>query len=290
VPFGRCRRAAVALAMLIALGGGRTAWGDGHPPDPRVSFGGGVDVATAYFFRGILRERHGVIVQPYAQLDARLYAAHDYDVARHGPVSSVGVTLGSWNSLHSKDRTGTFHEADLYGGITIGLFDHLAAGAAYTAYLSPNDTFDTIEEIDLSLALDDVEWLGALALRPSATLAHEIDGRALGRRRGTHLQLGMEPTFPLWRRDRHAVSLAIPFVAGLSLGDYYETDGTDDDTWGYLRAGTVLTVPLAFLGDSLGSWTGNVGAHVYTFNDTLRALNDDDDWWVVGSAGIAVAY
>jgi hypothetical protein len=37
-------------------------------------------------------------------------------------------------------------------------------------------------------------------------------------------------------------------------------------------------------------WSASLGAHVYTFNDNLETINEDDDPWVVGMAGLSVAY
>src|SRR5262245_24679057 len=78
----------------------------------RLSVSAGIDVTTAYFFRGLLRERHGLIVQPSAEVDLTLYRAEDYDLGRDGPISRVGLTAGTWNSIHSQNDTGTFYETD----------------------------------------------------------------------------------------------------------------------------------------------------------------------------------
>lgn len=277
------------LAAAVAIAGLCTASAYAGPTD-RVSFGAGLDVTTAYFFRGMLRERHGLIVQPSAEIDTTLYRAPDYDLGRDGPLSSVALRLGTWNSVHSQSDTGTFHESDLYGGLALGFFERLELAFSYVAYLSPDDSFDTIQELDVALSLDDVEWLGPLALRPQVLLAHELDGRAFGPERGTYLQLGIQPTFALLPDDRYPVSLILPIVAGFSIGDYYETFAHHDETWGFTSVGAVTSVPLAFLGDTYGVWSASLGAHVYTFNDNLETINEDDDPWVVGMAGLSVAY
>src|SRR5688572_14702073 len=62
-----------------------------------------LDVTNAYYFRGILQEREGVILQPWLELYANLYSADD------GLVRDVTVGAGIWNSFHS-ERTGSTSE------------------------------------------------------------------------------------------------------------------------------------------------------------------------------------
>jgi len=288
--MARLTRRGHRLAVAVAIASVCAVSAAGAGADDRLSVSAGLDVTTAYFFRGLLRERHGLIVQPSAEIRTTLYRAGEYEVGKDGPVSSVGLVLGTWNSIHSQSDTGTFHETDAYGGVSFGLFDTLDLAFSYVAYVSPDDSFDTIQELDVTLALDDVEWLGPLALRPQVTLAHEFDGRAFGPERGTYLQLGIQPSFELLPGDRYPVSLILPVVAGFSVGDYYETFAHHDEIWGFTSVGAVTSVPLAFLGETHGVWSASLGAHVYTFNDNLETINDDDDPWVVGMAGLSVAY
>lgn len=286
----RIGRSLAAAAAALGMGLGMPTPAGADAIAERLSLGGGVDVTTAYFFRGIMQERRGFIAQPSADLGLTLYRVDDYDLPRDGPIRSVALTLGTWNSVHSHDDTGTYFESDLYAGLRFGLFDHVEAAFSYVAYLSPTDAFDTIHEFDLSVTIDDSQWLGPLALSPSVTLAHEFDHTRLGAKEGTYLQLGVEPSFALTRGERYPVSLNLPVVAGFSLGDYYETIARNDETWGFASVGAVASVPLAFMGEQFGFWSASMGAHLYTFNANLEAINEDDDPWVVGMAGLQVAY
>ena len=83
---------------------------------------------------------------------------------------------------------------------------------------------------------------------------------------------------------------AIPIVTGLSLNNYYETDGSNNETWGYTTFGLVGSVPLAFIPEDYGSWAFSMGATLYTFNANLQDINKDDDPWVVGTAGVSMTY
>lgn len=276
-----------ALAATLVAGPALAA----APNSGKVSFNLGTDVTTAYFFRGILQERNGLIAQPYGDVS---YSLHE---AEGAPISSVSLTGGLWASVHSA-LTGnsgsgprSFYELDVFGGVNVGLFDVLDFGTMYTAYISPNGAFDNVQEVSWSLGLDDSQWLGAFALNPSALVALELEGAADGTTsRGTYGQIGIEPSFPIIPFERYPISLSLPMTVGFSLSDYYENARGNDQTWGFASFGAMFGVPLAFIPEEYGSWSAVAGATLYTFNTNLQRINGDDDPWVVGTWGISMAY
>jgi len=292
--IGKWRHALGTAAVVVGLASASTAMAG--PNTGKISLSGGFDFVTAYVFRGIMQERNGVIWQPYLTVTGNLYSVDDYDLGRDGPISSVSLFGGTWNSLQSKQTLGTdendpvFYETDWYGGATFGLFNTASAGVSYVAYTSPSDAFRTIQEVDVNLSLDDSDWLGAFALYPSAVIAYEFEGAALGTDNGAYLQLGIRPTWEAIKSESYPVTLGFPILTGLSLGNYYETDGSNDEIWGFTSFGVQASVPLAFMGENYGSWSASMGATLYTFNHNLQEINGDDDPWVVGQAGIAVTY
>jgi hypothetical protein len=60
--IGKLTLVAIAAAWLGA------ASASAAPNTGKFSISGGVDITTAYFFRGILQERDGFIIQPYGEL------------------------------------------------------------------------------------------------------------------------------------------------------------------------------------------------------------------------------
>jgi hypothetical protein len=283
---------AFAVTASLATAGVAAA----GPNQGRISLLGGFDFVTAYVFRGIMQERNGLIWQPYLTVTGNLYSVEDYDLGRDGPVSSVSLFGGTWASLQSAhtgstdNDTPVFYENDWYGGVNFGLFNKATAGFSYVAYVSPSDAFQTIQEVDVNLSLDDSDWLGAFALYPSAVIAYEYDKQALGVDNGAYLQLGIRPTWEAIKSETYPLTLAFPIITGFSLSDYYETDGSNDQTWGFTSFGVQGSVPLAFMGEDFGSWAATMGATLYTFNSNLQEINDDDDPWVVGQAGISISY
>jgi hypothetical protein len=63
------------------------------PNTGRVSLGLGVDFPTDYYFRGILQEDTGTIMQPYGEINFKLLESD-------GPLSAIVLTPGLWNSWH----------------------------------------------------------------------------------------------------------------------------------------------------------------------------------------------
>jgi hypothetical protein len=276
-PYRRIARASgaagVGCCALALLGTGLPAQDDGGGPPaaatsvaapPAHPFRGtlGVDVATQYFFRGILQEDRGVIAQPSLEVEKPLLEDGT------GLLRSSALTFGMWHSLHSgptgtRGGTDAWYEADFYAGVTASR-SAASLGVTYTAYASPNGRFDTVQEVAVALGYDDgAAWGGGVftGLRPAATVAFELNGQAdAGRDLGTYLELALCPGLsfegrrPRPRAPRAAprphpavvpapFGLSLPITLGLSLGDYYERDGLDEP-FGYLDVGLAAAFSL----------------------------------------------
>jgi hypothetical protein len=261
------------------------------PNRGNVSVSMGVEFPTAYFFRGILQEDRGFIAQPFLETNIKVYEGE-------GLLNSVGAKLGFWNSFQSQspgvptDPTG-WYETDLYGGLTFGLFDKLQAGVIYTAYISPNNSFGTVQEIAFKLAYDDSKLLGPFALSPSVLFAFELDGQAdagLISDEGVYVQLGIQPGFKLFEDAKYPVSVTFPMTLGLGLDDYYEFNTGNNDTFGYFDLGLVASVPLSFIPAAYGTWEIHAGVHFLFLGDNLEAVNRGDSFEAVGTFGISMTY
>ena len=69
-------------------------------------------------------------------------------------------------------------------------------GALFTSYTSPNDAFNTVNELAAVLAYDDSA--SAFPLSPKVVLAFELSGQADGGTdQGTYLELGVRPVVKL---------------------------------------------------------------------------------------------
>lgn len=277
--------AVITLLSAAWMEAPQPAYAQGN--DGKLSLSMGVDFSHAYFFRGIRQEREGVVVQPYADASFALFEGGE-------GLTDVTLTIGQWNSLHSGPsgadgpaaNVAAWYESDFLTGVTLGL-ENWEAGVTYTSYLSPNDSLGTVQEVSLALSMDDSEILNGFAMAPHVALAIELSGQAdRGVSEGAYLEFGVEPGLQIL--DGWA-SVGFPATLGLSLNNYYE-DGADfDDTFGFFDVGAVARFPLG-VPESLGSWELTGGVHLLALGNYLEAINDGDQFQVVGSFGFSIWY
>ncbi|MEZ5964632.1 MAG: hypothetical protein R3F56_12355 [Planctomycetota bacterium] len=161
---------------------------------------------------------------------------------------------------------------------------------AYIAYASPNGRFDTVQEIDLTVAHDDSHAWGSesfAGFRPAATLAFELQSQADGGRdRGAYAQLSSNPGCGSTCAGREAPPRKLPVIVG--VGGYYE-NGSRDDTFGFVDVGVTvggrLPLPTRF-----GAWSWRLGADLLWLGKSMEASNRGDSLEVLGCAVVALAF
>jgi hypothetical protein len=238
-------------------------------------------------FRGIRQNSTEVAMWPWADLGIAAFSGD-------GGLKSVNINLGTWNSLHTGD-TGLdgpgklWYESDFYAALGFGFGGGTTFSTTYTAYTSPNSMFTTVKEVMIKLAVDDSAFLGKGAIKPYAAVAFELDtapqvGQAdAGENAGKYLELGIGPGFAASK-----VSIAVPIKVGLSLGDYYELEGTDNK-FGFFSVAAIGTVPIGST-TKFGAWNLHGGVEFQKLGDTTAYFNGDDDSQVIGSIGIGFSY
>lgn len=270
---------AFRIAVLFAVTIGAAA-GSASAQTKRATFNGAIDFPTVYFFRGIRQE---------ADPKFTTFVAGDVGISLltdgTGGVKTAGINFGTWNAF----LTGTsgsepladspFYESDLYASVTLGLGGGVSITPMFTAYTSPNDVFKTVKEISFKAA-------HASRAAPYALVAFEIGGDDSGQadagaNLGTYLELGIGPSWPI--ADGRA-TLAIPVKLGLSLNDYYEMAG-EDQKFGYLAGGALITVPFAG-----GKANIHGGVDFYGLGDATKSANNGDAGQVIGSIGLGVTF
>jgi len=234
---------------------------------------------TAYMWRGVINQHSGVIWQPSLELSLNLFEAED------GYVRSVDLGVGTWLSLQSKD-SGLFapgsdgvYETDYYPSLSIAWACGLTTDLTYYFYTSPNNSFDTIEELAIDLAYDDSELLGAWAMNPNATLSFETKSSSFGDGKGASLELGIEPggevTLPFDEAGDYPIGITVPIRIGLSVDGYY-ADGSRDETFGYFLFGLHASVPMACVPERFGVLSLTNGFDVWVVNDAIEAYTRDE--------------
>jgi hypothetical protein len=285
------RSASILAASLLALGLSGPAAAEGEDAGPLSRFSGsmGVDFTNAYIFRGIMQEDDGFIAQPWAELDYNVYSSET------GFLRDVTIGAGVWNSFHSEKTLAEnaptwLYETDWYPVVYLGLPAGLTLTTYYYFYTSPNDAFQTAQELNFKLAWDDSEAFGRFAMAPWVNLAIETRRTAFGPDEGVGLQMGVEPTLYSVEHESYPVSFTFPVELGLAIDDYYEDETGSENAFGYLSWGLKVSVPLAFVPKELGEWSFSVAGKGFYFSDDLAAVNDGGDDLqavVVGSFGVS---
>ena len=262
-----------------------------EPSDPTASLG--IVWTNHYFFRGIVQETDGLILQPSLESGFTLFESD-------GALSSVGLSLGVWSSLHTEKSDNMtsprgWYEADFYAGMSFGLGGLVSLDLTYTAYTSPNGSFATVHELAGSVGFDDSSLWENLAggrfggIAPSITVARELDGTAFGPESGTYLEAGIGPSVTLVDAEDVSLSVSVPVTLGTSLGDYYEDD-TGDDAFGYVNAGVSVATGLGFVPSQYGSWELSVGGSALMLGDRLKTANEGRGTELIAQAGLSVGY
>ena len=74
-----------------------------------------------------------------------------------------------------------------------------------------------------------------------------------------------------------------------SLGVDLGTAGKDN-SFGFFKAGLTFSVPLGFIPEEYGSWSVAAGPAIYAFGTNLKAINEGNNPWVVGTASLNFSY
>ncbi|MDG2306999.1 MAG: hypothetical protein P8R42_20600 [Candidatus Binatia bacterium] len=256
-----------------------------------VTIAVGNDVTNAYFFRGILQEKTGVIWQPWGEVSFGLYEAADDSEL----ISDVSLTLGTWNSVQTSQTSarrpggtgpGNWYESDLYAAIGMGMNNGVGVGVSYIAYMSPNNAFGTVQEIDLDLSYDDsglysgeMQNLG-FGLNPYGLISFELDKTRFGTEEGIYAEVGIEPSVSVMGDTDYPVTIGVPLTMGMSVDNYYlptnNLNGSNpgDDWFGYASAGVGVGVPLAFVPARFGSFSAGVSGQWLALGSNLQRFNN----------------
>jgi hypothetical protein len=260
------------------------AWAQGSAdPNPgNVTITVGFDVTNAYLFRGIPQDDTGVIMWPAADVGISLHSGE-------GLFKSIGVNVGLWNSLHTgfaglDGPQKLWYESDFYSTFALGFGKGTSFGVTYTAYSSPNQSFNTVREVSFKFALDESSAWAPVKTRPYVMVAREVDGQADGgAEEGTYLELGASPGISIARIGVH-----VPLRAGFSLGDYYE-GVAGDERFGFFSVGGMVTVPLSSMPTRVGTWNIHGGVEYVRLGDRNAEILGNTSK-VIGSIGIGLSY
>jgi len=295
-PWQRVRvlRTVEVLTVICCVACGAAAQTPSDPNPGALTFTAGFDLPTVYVFRGIVQETDPALTMwPYGEIGIALKSGD-------GGLRSLGVNVGVWNSLHTGTSgtggvSGRLHyQENFYATLSLGFGGGITVAPTFTAYTSPNFSFNTVKELSVKISKTHT-------LAPYGLLAFELgdetspsfgsaDLSVAGpdNKKGVYLELGVAPSLPL---GGSKVTLAVPAKLGVSLKDYYQLDGVDH-RFGFFDIGGLVTVPISRIPSRFGSWNVHGSVDLLTFGDTTREFNsaDKNKTRVVGLIGIGLTY
>lgn len=238
----------------------------------------GVNIVSQYVSRGVIFENQGAIIQPYADLYFKIYEGEGF-------LNKVQLNLGIWNSFHEQhtdaglvsggaSTTRSWYEFDFTAGISFTFAKYFTFTPSYFTFLSPNDGFSTFQGLNLKLAFDDTDLLGAFALHPYVQVLFELENKAgTGSDEGIYYEVGIAPSFPVG-----PVTVTLPVTAGFGSDNFYgsldESTGLIDDEWfGFVSGGVNVAYNLTFIPECFGSWTATAGYTYYFLGEGTSDFN-----------------
>lgn len=286
-----------AAALVSALIVPAMARADEPAPNSgNLSFSGGVDYVTEYFFRGYKSSPAGVIFQPYGQLNVAAYKGDNFSITPY---------VGTWNDIQdtknatNKDGTGKpsgrWFESDLYGGVTWGLPANFKLDTIYTLYTSPADEFFTTGELGAKLAYDDSAFMKdhnvPFTLAPYVAYYWETsnEGSLADGSAGLYqyAEVGLTPTVALGSTK---LTATFPIAFGFSPDGYYFNSNGTNDPFGYWSAGAFLSYPIP-VAAKWGAWTITGGVtYLQAVADSAKVSNNGADHEWIGKVSLTFAY
>lgn len=284
-----------AVVALPTLGWAGTATKTAKPaPAPQklsqsfISGDIGVNVVTAYYYRGVVFANHSYSVQPSANLNFKAFQGDDF---------STTVHLGIWSSHSRPGQTiagrvpqnpRNWTQFNFTPGVTM-TFGKISISESLHFYEYPNKGGESFEGLNSKISFDDSDLLGALALNPSLTHMKELSGKsAVGILNTNGAKSGAEKGGNYWEAavapgaSVGPVSLSVPLTVGFGSGNFYQKNG-----YAYFAAGLNLgyTLPMP---QNYGKWSATAGATCYNTDKAVTGNNQEND--VVGSLGLGVAF
>lgn len=280
--------AAVALASSGVCQAGEPAATPEATPEveeaktSRISGEVGVTLTNAYVFNGLIQDKDTLIAQPYLTLNFMLYEGEGF-------LNDVTFTLPLWWSVHDINLpapTGTANKAWYEFDISPGFSFTFAKNWTFTIsdyiYTSPGDYFPVSHNLSLALEFDDSDLLGAFALQPHFYFQQELTNHAglafkdgvpfaPNAPEGQYYEFGIGPGYTFAEKSTYPVTVTIPTAVGFGSSGFY------GQGFGYFTIGAEVSVPLAFIPESFGSWTTSVSGRYYRLGSTSSFYTNSGD-------------
>ncbi|HEY5706279.1 MAG TPA: hypothetical protein VIS96_11960 [Terrimicrobiaceae bacterium] len=224
--------------------------------------------------RGLIVQDEGLVWQSLALVFAEIYKGSPKAFINH-----VGLTVGVWNSVHSKgdplaSTTPHWNEFDFIAGADVTFLKDVNFSLTYLLFVSPNDAYESPNNLELALKYSDhflegvTPW-GKLSINPYAKLFIELENKATVSATSSsfNFELGLIPKYVL---NGYPLAIELPSFITLPGAQFYSEPGVP----GLITTGVKVTAPLTFIPKKYGSWSIYGGVQYYhIFNDGLALGN-----------------
>lgn len=255
--------------------------------EPTWNGDAGVNFVTAYVAFGILQENQGVIAEPYVNVYHTMFQSD-------GWISKVSLGLQLWSSIHSEktlanpgSSVAAWYEFDYYVPLAITISKRTTIAISYLEYDFPNGAFTPQRGVQVNVAYDDSDYLGAFALHPHILALYNFDGiLGIGKSHAWYGEVGVTPGFTVAKKTTYPITFTFPVLLGFGDAHFYP-----GDAYGYFSATANVAVPLAFLPKSFGAWTANAGFTYYNLGNATAGINANRDHNAyVGQIGVGLTF
>ena len=266
---------------------GEAAWpqDESRPtPAPRLSLSGGVDYASAYYFRGYLQANSGLIAQPYLSVFAPR------------PALDGAIVTPYLSLFNSTDLTGRGPMSGMSDAMlgAVATWRGVTLDSGYAFYTTAPATSSPVHEFGMKASVDALGWLRearpAVGLRPFAGLYAGLYDRPAARDGYVYAETGFEPSFRFEAAGRK-VGVGFPVVVGLSADNYYFDRAGRPSPFGYFSSGVSASMAGPSTPRRRGQWFVNASVrYLYLGADNLAALNGGKHGAVESRVGVGFTF
>jgi hypothetical protein len=245
-----------------------------------VSLTGGLDVASAFYFRGYEQADRGPVIQPYLNI---------FGQSRFGEDVVLRPYVALFHSAHPAGGNNMADMSDVMLGVA-GESGRLRLDARYAWYTMNPLMRGDVHELGAKASFDLIpptEEAALVSLRPFAAAYAELSDA-----NGTEdvfVNVGIEP-FCQIEAAGHRIGVGLPLDWGLSADRYYFDRDGSNAPFGYFSAAltTSVAIPTA---ERHGQWFLNTSVqYLYLDADSVRLVTGgDDDAWIA-KAGVSFVY
>lgn len=252
----------------------------------------GVNFVSEYITRGIVEQNQGAIAQPYADIYFRLYKGD-------GAINNVSFQLGVWEDLQNPANPNTggnyqgngvkaWFESDYTAAVAVTFLKNYTSTLSYIEADYPSSAYEANRSIQLGLAFNDADYLGAFALHPHFNVLYELNTNATGaagiKKNGWYYELGLAPAYTFLKDSKYPITATLPITVGLGDSNgFYGGNYNGNNVYGYFTTGLNASVPLAFIPSSFGAWTTNAGFNYYNLGTSTQQYSGSGTGGVTGA-------